>query len=310
VTLTPAFLPLSESVTRPPDRERLSHRDRGGSDISDVLAVCDVLSPVRNLELLYSSETFDNHSPSLSHTKEPLRYLYLPKSDPSHHPRTTPYPSSPTSAQEIIGSHDLKEISQEAIENPEFQFGLSLLQANILVLCIKSGVDPKSLYPPEALLLNLDILQQHAIKHLSSHTSLTSGTSDTTTADTGEEEFNVENFLNFFLPSLPESLQRIIDPYPSLDLEHITFERDISSSIEVEDGIYVFSDDEINFEDQSGYGQSPDIVGEEEMREAGGEGLSHGEIRSPMREYEEKGDDGQDWAFVSEMMAERGDHYY
>jgi hypothetical protein len=322
VTLTPAFLPLAESITQPSNRDRLSYRDRDrdrdrdrGADISDVLAVCDVLSPVRNLELLYSSETFEKDP--LSRGKEPLRYLYLPKSHSSHQDTSSSaYPSSSSSTQGTSSppndSHN-ETNPQEAIENPEFQFGLSLLQANILVLCIKSGVDPRSLYPPEAMLLNLDLLQQQAIQHISlndlSHTA-----SSTTTATESTDDPNT-NDENLFQIPLPESLQRVVDPYPALDLEQVTIERDTSSSIEVEDGIYVFSDDEIHFEDQS-FGQSPELI-------CGGEGSDNGgspsrrrsssqEICSPVREYEEKIDDGQEWSFVSEMT-ERGrelDSYY
>jgi hypothetical protein len=49
--------------------------------------------------------------------------------------------------------------------NAEFSFGLSLLQADVLSLCIKAGagLQPSDLFPPQALLLNLSLLHSRCL---------------------------------------------------------------------------------------------------------------------------------------------------
>ncbi len=50
----------------------------------------------------------------------------------------------------------------EAIEfNPDFQKSLMLLQANIVSLCGKFGLIPSALWPSEALLLNLKLIEEN-----------------------------------------------------------------------------------------------------------------------------------------------------
>jgi hypothetical protein len=315
VTLTPAFLSLAE-VNKPPPlplsqastrENRNSNRDRTGV-ISDVLAVCDVLSPVRELEFFYSSEAGNsqkiekNEKQTLkSQGKEPLHFLYLPKSArqvSSRPPHEVSTSVESLNFKEKTSSNADPPFVEDVIENPEFHFGLSLLQANILVLCIKAGVDPQTLYPPEALLLNLDVLQQKTIDYLSTHDSSSIHSSPPVVTQEGQ--------LHDITSQLPSSLQRLIDPYPSHDqqqqLEALDLER--NSSLE-EDGVFISHDSDyfdtfdqpLPLEDFSKIISSDDRVG------------VHVAISSPMREYEEKVEsDGQEWSFIEE--AEEIGNYY
>jgi hypothetical protein len=262
------------------------------------LAVCDVLSPVRELEFLYSSGTTAD-SPKLdkknekqlrSHQgKEPLHFLYLPKSRSSREVSS----KIPTPGEISASIEGLKEKSsgppfaEDVIENPEFQFGLSLLQANILVLCIKAGVDPQTLYPPEALILNLDLLQQKTIEYLSTH----EGSAATTTL--AEDHINVPS-------SLPSSLRRLIDPYPSHDTEL----QQQQQQQDEDDGVYVSRDSSVDYEL---FDHLPTLPLEDSRKS-----LSDDRVllsSSPMREYQEKVEsDGQEWAFIEE--AEEIENYY
>lgn len=257
-----------------------------------------MLSPVRELEFLYSSGTADSQKFDKSDKqinehggKQPLHFLYLPKSQ--SRVLSSKIPPRQTTGS-IEGLKEKSPSAEDAIENPEFQFGLSLLEANILVLCIKAGVAPQTLYPPEALLLNLDLLQQKAIEYLSIHDC-----SFQTSTPATEDQINVTS-------SLPSSLRRLIDPYPSHNPElqqQESLER--NSSLE-DDGVYIsrHSDDYESIDrlpaEDSGKSLSDDRV------------LVHGtplSSCSPMREYEEKFEsDGQEWAFIEE--AEEIANYY
>jgi hypothetical protein len=52
------------------------------------------------------------------------------------------------------------------IENPHYEESLSLLQANICSLCIHCGLSVDELYPPSAMLYNLDLLNTYIIKRI------------------------------------------------------------------------------------------------------------------------------------------------
>lgn len=47
-----------------------------------------------------------------------------------------------------------------------FRSGLTLLRANVLTLCLRVGIPAKDLWPPEALLLNMDALRRHALERV------------------------------------------------------------------------------------------------------------------------------------------------
>ena len=56
------------------------------------------------------------------------------------------------------------DVAAEWVPNSEFSFGLSLLQADVLALCMKAGkLQPAELWPPEALLLNLSVLHSRCV---------------------------------------------------------------------------------------------------------------------------------------------------
>lgn len=252
-------------------RDRNTFRDRNGN-ISDVLAI---LSPTSELDLMYSSDTSDHmYKHSRRREKEPLHSLFLPK----HHrdPKPHPYTISEGSSVESLNIDPLSRILEDQIENSEFQFGLSLLQANILVLCIKGGINPQKLYPPEALLLNLGLLQQETVKYISLHDSM---------------QTNIENHQLSF-SSLPSALERLINPYPSLNPEDLV----------QDDGEYIFSEAEVDLDPLGS--QSP-ILDDSLPSDRFQDHL----IASPMRVYEEKGEDGQEWAFIEEPE-EIEDYYH
>jgi hypothetical protein len=49
------------------------------------------------------------------------------------------------------------------VPNSSFNKAVALLQADIVALCIQSGIEPEKLWPPPALLMNLSVLHAHAI---------------------------------------------------------------------------------------------------------------------------------------------------
>ena len=57
-----------------------------------------------------------------------------------------------------IGIHG---ILREYTANTNFPVALALLQANIVSLCLSAGISADTLWPAEAMLLNLHLLQQH-----------------------------------------------------------------------------------------------------------------------------------------------------
>jgi hypothetical protein len=50
------------------------------------------------------------------------------------------------------------------ITNVSFPLALSLFRANIIALCVRSGIDSSTLWPPEAILLNLNTLYLHCLE--------------------------------------------------------------------------------------------------------------------------------------------------
>jgi hypothetical protein len=50
------------------------------------------------------------------------------------------------------------------ITSVSFPLALSLFRANIIALCVRSGIDPSTLWPPEAILLNLNTLYLHCLE--------------------------------------------------------------------------------------------------------------------------------------------------
>lgn len=49
------------------------------------------------------------------------------------------------------------------ILNPSFSVALSLFRANVITLCLRSGIEGSVLWPHEAILLNLDVLQKKCV---------------------------------------------------------------------------------------------------------------------------------------------------
>ena len=62
--------------------------------------------------------------------------------------------------------------ADEWIDNAEFRSALSLLRANVISLCLRVGIPPSGLWPQEALLLNMDVLRQHAVEKINTDESL------------------------------------------------------------------------------------------------------------------------------------------
>eukprot|EP01032_Pedospumella_encystans_P016272 gene16272-18570_t len=72
------------------------------------------------------------------------------------------HPQAPTSSSrsvvvKAIVNGDMREYAL----NSNFSMALVLLQANVVALCVRAGLSAESLWPAEAMLLNLHLLQQH-----------------------------------------------------------------------------------------------------------------------------------------------------
>jgi hypothetical protein len=228
-----------------------------------------VLSGVSDLELFYSTDNSDSqtnigrshasHS-NLFQNGDVLHYLFLPQSE------SLKTKDSPSRNNGNFGTD--KSGSPEGCENPEFSFGLSLLQANVLVLCIKAGVSPNSLFPPEAILLNLDLLQRQGHEVISGH--------------------------NPIVPSLDElppitsvSLIRVFDPYPHLQQEGTL--NLANGSIDMDDGVYVFSD-----------GEEDKVISSDSKMSDEDRVLIEPPL-SPLKNSREISD-GQEWALIGEEI--------
>lgn len=51
--------------------------------------------------------------------------------------------------------------SPRYVLNDQFEQALTLLRADVVFLCLQSGLPAAVLWPSEAILLNLDLLQRH-----------------------------------------------------------------------------------------------------------------------------------------------------
>ena len=65
--------------------------------------------------------------------------------------------------RENIHRSQLKNSGMHWTENSDFSSGLVLLQANVIHLCITTGINPRNLWPPQALLLNLRLLNEFCL---------------------------------------------------------------------------------------------------------------------------------------------------
>jgi hypothetical protein len=65
--------------------------------------------------------------------------------------------------QENILQAQLENSGMNWTPNPDFASGLILLQANIIHLCTAVGMKPESLWPPQALLLNIFLLHRFCL---------------------------------------------------------------------------------------------------------------------------------------------------
>jgi hypothetical protein len=66
---------------------------------------------------------------------------------------------------EIDMSHDEGDILQgDWVVNPSFSVALSLFRANVITLCLRCGIEGSSLWPHEAVLLNLNLLHMKCIQ--------------------------------------------------------------------------------------------------------------------------------------------------
>jgi hypothetical protein len=68
---------------------------------------------------------------------------------------SSPSPLPPSKGAPLPSSQDA-----QWEKNKEFMFALTLLRADVVALCLRAGVPPSSMWPPEAILLNLDVLRR------------------------------------------------------------------------------------------------------------------------------------------------------
>lgn len=79
--------------------------------------------------------------------------------------------------------------------NVSFPLALSLFRANIIALCVRSGINPSTLWPPEAILLNLNILylkcieeNENSLEEFESRSTLFPTVFSSTTGENDNEE--------------------------------------------------------------------------------------------------------------------------
>lgn len=88
--------------------------------------------------------------------------------------------------------------------NAEFSFGLSLLQADVLTLCVKAGVGlrPRDLFPPQAVLLNISLLYTRCLDVISGRLVVhgaDGGSSGSGVRETDQVQQHQESFRRWFL---------------------------------------------------------------------------------------------------------------
>lgn len=66
--------------------------------------------------------------------------------------------------EDNIFQEQLWSSGKDWINNSEFSSGLTLLQADVVHLCLSVGINPKDLWPPQAMLLNLNILYEFCLR--------------------------------------------------------------------------------------------------------------------------------------------------
>jgi len=122
------------------------------------------------------------------------------------HPRATTSSSSTVVAKAIVNG-DMREYAI----NLSFSTALVLLQANVVALCVRAGVSADSLWPAEAMLLNLQLLQQHCAHVVNQEKALLSITQDVPLLGSASEEDDA------CLPQLQreQTLRSLCDRYGS-----------------------------------------------------------------------------------------------
>lgn len=87
-----------------------------------------------------------------------------PSSNVAHAPHAMmTHVDSKPNADTAAAKESSRKIEQEAeyVVNPNFPASLVLLQADVIALCMRAGIAPEDLYPPEAMLYNLHLLHKH-----------------------------------------------------------------------------------------------------------------------------------------------------
>jgi hypothetical protein len=74
--------------------------------------------------------------------------------------------NSTTNTKHAITSYELHVETSASLQTEEFNIGLQLLQNDIVALCINAGVPVSSLWPAEALLLNLNALRLFCLEEV------------------------------------------------------------------------------------------------------------------------------------------------
>lgn len=118
------------------DRDTLTTRSEViSAALAQVAHLAQCVAAILNIEAPHPLRLFDSHDCFISpggdrKTWLPLTPLFLPLRTP----------------------------------NKTFPLALSLLRANIVALCLRAGMRPSTLYPPQALLLNLSLLHSYCLE--------------------------------------------------------------------------------------------------------------------------------------------------
>lgn len=124
--------------------------------IFHIAHLIDALSNVLNVPLPHSIDPFELNGPTISpsFSKNTPCGLY----PVVHHSTRDAYRQFCWITLSQISKYP--ERYEDYVINPSFPLSLKLLQANIIVLCLKSGVDAINLSPSCAMLLNLNELRK------------------------------------------------------------------------------------------------------------------------------------------------------
>lgn len=113
--------------------------------------------------------------------------------------------------------------------NPDFPKALMLLKANVVSLCGKFGLHPSKLWPSDAMLLNLKLLEEHTHSLLGTHTETDYPLLSLSSENWEDEATNIlkEKLCNRFVPL---HMATTHDPNDIIDWNLLAEDREVDRS--------------------------------------------------------------------------------